>query len=244
MFDAAAFQERFGSALAGLQAVDDPALARAIRIHRNTAMSAAIDALAANYPVVAALLGDESFTALATNFVDRHPPSDPRLCVYGAAFPAFLAGEESLGELPYLPDVAMLEGLVVEALFASDAHALDARTIEAELDAERPLVLHPSVRWARLVSPAASIWLAHLDADPAERLETIEWNAETALVSRPSKAVEVMAVDPAVADFLDGCAESLPLGETVPLLGSKLADQFALLVNAGVFIPSFERSEP
>ena len=87
MPDPAAFQQAFGAMLAGRGgAVADPALARALVIHRNTAAKAAQDAVAANFPVVRALVGEEAFTGCAAAFVDAAPPATPRLCVYGDGY--------------------------------------------------------------------------------------------------------------------------------------------------------------
>ena len=59
------FQAAFAGLLAGRGEAGDPALARAVAVHRNTAAKAAQDALAANYPVLRALFGEAPFDACA-----------------------------------------------------------------------------------------------------------------------------------------------------------------------------------
>ena len=49
--------------------------------------AAAAEALAANYPVVGAILGHLSFADLAAEFVAEVPPTDPNLAAYGCRFP-------------------------------------------------------------------------------------------------------------------------------------------------------------
>lgn len=73
------FQQSFGAALAGAENgwLADPDIARALTIHRNTSARAAQDALADNYPVVHALVGEEAFMACAAAFVLTHPQAIP-----------------------------------------------------------------------------------------------------------------------------------------------------------------------
>lgn len=228
-----AFQLAFGAMLKGDAAVEDAALRRALAVHRNTAVKAAQDALAANYPVVEAIVGAEAFAACAHAFVERHPPTDPRLCLYGEGFPAFLGGWRHFSELDYLPAIGALERLFVEALFASDAEPLDAAALAADLDPDAPLALHPATRIAAFDCPAASLWQAH-QADAPQMLETIKWKPEIVLVTRPRLRVDVRAIDPATHAFLTAPT----LGEAAVAAaarGGDVAAIFAALLTLGAF---------
>jgi len=77
-------------------------------------------ALVANYPAVARLVGDVWFRAATAAFVRQGPPQHPMLVDYGAAFPDFLRTFEPAAELPYLPDVALLDRYWTEAYIAAD----------------------------------------------------------------------------------------------------------------------------
>ena len=233
MPDATAFQQAFGAALAGRAPVADPLIARALTIHRNTATKAASDALADNYPVLRAMVGDDAFTALATAFVEDHPPADPRLCFYGEGLPAFVADWEPFADYPYLVDVARLERLLVEALFAADAPALDGG--EIDLDLTRPLRLHPAVRFAAFASPAGALWRAHQPDAPTDAFETIDWAPEAVLVTRPDGGLIVSALPGGGAAFLAACAAGAPLGDAAAAAGDDLAPLFSLLISAGAF---------
>lgn len=233
MRDAATFQAEFGAALAGRTQVADAAVARALAIHRNTATRAAADALADNYPVVRALVGNEAFAAAAVAHVEARPPAEPRLCLYGAGFATHVASYQPFAELPFLADVARLERLVVEALFAADARALAGD--EVALDLARPLRLHPAARSATFGTPAGSIWLGHAPDAAPDAIERIRWAPETVLITRPGQAVRVQIVPAAAAAFLDACVAGQPLGEAAVLAGDDLAGVFATLIAAGAF---------
>lgn len=235
MLDASTFQREFGAALAGRHAVAYPALARAVAVHRNTATKAAADALAANFPVVRALVGEDAFTAAARAFVEVHPPAEPRLCLYGAGFPAFIAGYGPFRTLPYLADVGTVERLVVEALFAADAVPLAPNAIDLSLDAVP--TIHPALRVATFATPAASIWLAH-QPDSTVPAGEIEWGAETVLVSRPDLTVSLEVVPQGAEFFINACRAGGPLGAAAMAAGDELPHIFAFLIAAGAFAPS------
>lgn len=244
MPDPAAFQQAFGLALAGRgPRVTDPRLDRALAIHRNTAARAAIDALADNHPVVRALVGYDAFEAAAAQFADRHPPSEPRLCLYGEGFAAHLSGHPPFADLPYLAHVAALERLVVEALFAADAPTLDGAAVGWGIDLDAALPLHPATRFAAFDSPAGSIWLAHAPDAPGDALERIEWRGEAVLVTRPDDAVAVTLLPPGAIGFLEATRSGATLGEAALLAGEGLETAFSTLISAGALAPP-TRKEP
>ena len=232
------FQLDFGEALMGNSpALADGALARALAVHRNTAAKAAQDALAANYPVLRALGGDEAFAGWASDYVRRQPPTEPRLNAFGDGFEVFLATYDATRALPYLSEVAAVERCVTEALFAADARPLDADEAARALCAESRLRLHPAARFRQLASPAASIWLAHTEPG-AQALESIAWDNEAVLVTRPGFAVQVCVVDPGAIAFLNACASGASLSDAAAVAhvaGADLAGLLPALIAAGAF---------
>jgi hypothetical protein len=193
--------------------IDQPGFA----VYRNTVMKGCIDALAANFPVVARLVGDEWFRAAATIFVRCHPPEQPSLIAYGGALPAFLETFQPAAELPYLADVARLDRAWTEAHIAADDARL-AATVVAELTADElanvVLVPHATARWAWFAdAPILSIWRANRDPQSATSPTELEWRAEGALLTRPHGQVEAVAVEPGDCAFLDACAAGKPVVE-------------------------------
>lgn len=233
MSDAADFQAMFGAALAEPRR-SDLSLARAVAIHRNTSAKAAQTALGDNYPVVRAMVGAEAFDAVGHDFVESTPPTDPRLCLYGVGFAAFLDAYPPFADHRYLADVAHVERLVVEALFAADADPRDPASF-GNLDLDAPLNLHPAVRVAQLPSPAGTLWLAHQDGAPADALESILWEGECVLVTRPGNRIAVSVETPAATAFIEACANGVPLGVAAGAVGDTLPDVFARTISVGCF---------
>jgi len=227
-------------------AIGEPATG-AMRVYRNTVLSGCVDALRANYPVVAQILGDDMFEAVAAEHASQCPPRSPMLALYGARFPDWLQQQAWFRELPYLSDVARIEGLHIETLFAADAEAMDINWLKGRADWNAlRLELHPATRFSWLTAPAMSIWLAHR----AETLGTLdfEWKAEGVLLTRPRLQVQPARLDNAGHRFLFG----IRLGESVGAAAiataslypeTDIGSLFTSLVNAGAFAATSHRSQ-
>jgi hypothetical protein len=232
------FQRRFAAAL------DRPAHG-AMAVYRNTMLHGAVEALRANYPVVEQIIGQEMFEHVAVDFASTCPPRSPVLAVYGGELGDWLTHQSWIGDLPYLADVARVERLHVECLFAPDEEPLPGDHVRLASPGAT-LRLHPALRFAWLSTPAMSIWLAHQQHIASDI--TPEWKAEGALFARPEPfTVHAPRIGPAAHRLLAG----FRVGETVSAAKaavSRLYPQedcaavFASLVNLGAFVaPAHER---
>jgi hypothetical protein len=190
---------------------------RRFNIYRNNVHSSLATALAARFPVVERLVGEEFFLAMALVFIDRHPPSSPVLSEYGAHFPAFLESFEPVAELVYLPDVARLEWLRNVAY-----HAADAETVAISALANAPaadlahtcLVLHPATGCISSDHPIVSIWRTNTHDEEVTPIGA-EATGETALVTRPGLDVLVTTLPSGGGAFLTALARGADLDAAV-----------------------------
>ena len=186
----------------------------AFAIYRNTVRKACIDALEANYPAVARLVGSDWFRAAAALHVDASPPGDGRLVQYGAGFADFLARFEPVATLPYLPGVARLDRFWTEAHTAADAPVADTGVLAGmapEPLGERVLRAHPAARWAWFDDlPVYSIWSVNRRG-AGDTDEAPTWRGEGALLTRPDDPVIWCAIGCADVAFLDACQAGQPL---------------------------------
>lgn len=243
----ALFQDEFAQALLDPAATPGDSIAGLTRqpgfaVYRNTVMKGCIDALQANYPAVARLVGEEWFRAAAGVYVRSALPAAPTLLYYGEGFADFLAGFEPAAELPYLPAVARLDRFWTEAHAARDEAPLPAAAI-ASLNAEAlgNAVLHPhaAARWAWCGEhPAYSIWSRN--RAPGEEPVEFDWTHHGALITRPESSVQWMALDAAGCAFMDACAAGLPLADAAGAAlnaspQANLMQLMAELLQAGAF---------
>jgi hypothetical protein len=179
--------------------------AQGLAVYRANAAAVAERALAAAYPVVAQLIGAESFAAMAQHFWHVHPPDRGDLGEWGAALPAFMAAQEGLADEPYLPDCARLEWAAHQASRAGDAPGHIAGT--ALLNQNDPSMLRlrlvPGCALIHSGWPIASIWRAHQDhAFEAVQQAFATRRAQCAWVVRTGWAVQVHIAPPPDAAFL------------------------------------------
>jgi Putative DNA-binding domain len=205
---------------------------RRFSVYRNNVAVGLKDALAASFPVLRKLLGDEFFAAMSGIFLRDHPPSSPLMMFYGEAMPGFLAAFPAVAHLGYLPDVARLELAIRQSYHAADADPITPETLagtapEALMNL-RP-ALAPALRLIRSDWPVLSIWLANTSDTPAPK----ERRAEDVVVLRPEfdpvphalppGAAEFVAALQGGASFADATAvapDGFDLGATVTLLMS------------------------
>lgn len=241
------FQDGFAQAL--LAAEPDPAsevdaLVRqpGFAVYRNTVMKGCINALQANYPSVARLVGEAWFRAAAAVYVRTHLPDDTRMLYYGKQFAAFLEDFERGAGLPYLADVARLDRMWTNAHAASDEPPLDPATISGlapEQLAGIVLHPHPAAHWAWFPDqPIYTIWSRNREV--LEFDGDIEWRGEGALLVRPHGAVSWAALDAGGCALLDACKAGRPLAHAAAAAldanpVTDLAQLLSTLLDAGAF---------
>jgi len=245
----AAYQDAFAAALLAADPADAAPSVRDLvaqpgfAVYRNTVLAGCIDALQANYPTVARLVGDEWFRAAASVHAREHLPTQPSLALYGEAFPAFLDAFPPARELPYLAAVARVDRAWSESHVAAD---------EPTLDPARLAALPPeAMEGVRLLPAAATRWILD-DEWPVRTLWTrnrtddapaggdIDWRGEGVLLTRPGGAVQWTPLERGGAALLDACARGASIERAVgaALEAAPETDVTALfdtLLRAGAF---------
>ncbi|WP_194791914.1 DNA-binding domain-containing protein [Pseudomonas sp. UFMG81] len=204
------FQMAFADALQGRPA---PQLAHltqqpAFAVYRNTVLAGCVDALRANFPSVQTLVGADWMQEVAAAYARQSPPEDARLILYGAAFPAFLEALLPHHQLPYLADVARLDGYWCQAFSADDEPALTladlAGMTASDLD-QGHLQPRVGVRWHWSAEhPAYSLWRCSREGRPW--LGEQPWAGEGALLSGGPDGVRHQPLSSGGCAFLDACA--------------------------------------
>ncbi len=120
--------------------------------------------LAAAYPVLRQLVGQEFFGGLARAYGKSYPSDSGDLNQFGLHFADFLSHFPHVAQYPYFPDVAALEWALHRAHYAPNVTAITAidigRLTPQQLDSAR-FTLHPACRMLISEWAAADIWLAH-----------------------------------------------------------------------------------
>ena len=200
--------------------------AHGLAAYRGNAAAIAERALAAAYPTVQQVLGDESFAQLARAFWHREPPSRGDLAQYGEALPRWLAADAQLASEPYLADVARVDWAVHTIEHAADvALQPPGLSLLGELEpAQLRLRLRPGLTVLRSAWPVVAIWQAHR-SDAPDRFEPVrralaEGTPEIALLARDGWRASVQRIDDAsVAVFFEALLRGATLAHALAAAG-------------------------
>ena len=205
--------------------------------YRANGAAAAERALAAAYPTLVQLVGDESFAALARAHWREHAPEAGDLARYGATLPAFVEAAEPLAAEPYLADCARLDWAVHVAEQAADGP--DAAQGLERLGQEDPgrlrLRLRPGTALVSSPHPVATIWHAHR-SDAEDRFAPVRaafaaGAGEHALGWRDGWRARVAAIAPREAAFVRKVLGGATLADALAAAGSHFAFDAWLIDN-------------
>jgi hypothetical protein len=214
-----------------------------LQVYRNNVLASLADALAANFPVVARLVGEAFFRGAAHAFIRAHPPRRPSLAEYGDGFAEFLVRFPPAQVLPYLPDVARLEWAVGECQRSEAPPALDPQSLaglpQDALTTLR-LALRPGCRPFQSSFPVDRIWVANQpDGDSDEVIDLAAGGCRLLVTSGESGTV-LMPLDPAAFAFVNHVGEGTTLAAAYDAVAAQHGDfeltaLLARLFQAGAF---------
>ena len=190
---------------------------RGLKTYKANAQALAQRALGAAYPVVASLLGDESFAALASALWHAHPPVRGDMAQWGDALAGYVQDSRQLADEPYLADVARVEWAMHCCETLAD-RTPDPATFQYLMTADPDdlgLVLAPGSQASCRQWPVASIVTAHLDGGPTLEVAGRRLGdriAEDAIVWRMGHQPRVREALPGEAAFIGALLEGCPLG--------------------------------
>lgn len=217
-----------------------------LAIYADLSFGRQLAALAVDYPALAHVMGERSFTDAAVAYLGAHPSRSYRLADLGAALPGHLAAVADLPGHDLLADLARLERAIREVEGERDAPRLDPGTLAAlspddwaaarfrTLPAFRLLAVgHPLVRFHDAV-------LAGREPRPPGR------RATRIVVWRPALDVLRREVEPEQHAILTALAAGRPLEEALAAalalpgadsetLGTALGDWFRGWTEDGFF---------
>lgn len=192
--------------------------AQRLGIHRNNTLLGLVDPLAATFPVVAQLVGEDFFLRMAGDFVRAHPPRRPELLAYGQEFPTFIGAYQAAATVPYLADIARLELAWNFAYNAPDRDPLPPQALArfAPDQLERVLLTpHPSLRFVASHWPVMAIWQAHQAEDGPDGAIDLEAGGDTLLVYRPRQDTLIRKIGSGAFAFVMALAARQSLAAAV-----------------------------
>jgi hypothetical protein len=196
----AAMQAAFAAAIldpalampAGLTTARGIPDAQRFAVYRNNVAVGLRKALAARFPLVERLVGDEFFALMARAYIARSKPASPLLFAYGDSLPEFIEG--------FAPAAADAPTLGIAQLAALPPEKLGAAR----------LAPHPAATLVRSRFAVGRIWQAHQGETAAPFSAS---GAEAVLIVRPGLEVGVQILPGRDADFAAAVLDGAALGE-------------------------------
>jgi hypothetical protein len=213
---------------------------RRVAVYRNHHRISLAAALAANFPTVAKVIGDDAFQALALSFLAIDPPREPSLAAYGAGFPVFVESDPRSQSLVYLGDVARLDWALNVAERADDLPAFTAESL-AELDGAQLETLrlkpHPSLTLLSSLYPLLRIRDV---ASGAEEGASLNEGGVDLMLWRKACEPTCIALDATAFRFIRALTGGQTLAEaTEGLTPERLPELLAQFVLSDAFLQSF-----
>lgn len=194
--------------------------------------------MAARFPVVRRLVGEDSFELMARRFVRRLPPGALGRHDHGGAFARFIRSQGAATSFEYVADIAELENACNRARDCGEARPLGARAFAslpvARLNDVR-VELHPSFSLVPSRFPIVSVWLSNRRGDRGGMIE--RWRAEDALVVRPFRKVVVWRLPVGGHAFFGALAQGQSVAAAARAAMAGTA-QFDLAANRAILAKS------
>jgi hypothetical protein len=207
---------------------------RRLQLHRHHVTRSVGAALAATFPTVAAVVGQEFFGLLARDFMVGTALEDPVLSRYGEHFPQFVAAKQDTHGLPYLADVARLDWALNVAFHAG----LEPRLSAADLAGwPQDSLLRLSARLptgSSLIEsayPLDLIWQASQPGAPVDRVDLAAGPA-CLVVFRRSEDAAFAVLAPSEAVFIKRLHRGGPLAAAAEH-AARVDEDFDLAVTFG-----------
>jgi hypothetical protein len=205
-----------------------------LQLHRHHVMRSVGAALAATFPTVAAVVGQEFFALLARDFMAGTALEDPVLSRYGEHFPQFLTAKQDMHGLPYLADVARLDWALNVAFHAGLEPRLSAADLagwpqESLLSLSARLPTGSSL--IESAYPLDLIWQASQPGASVGKVDLAAGRVCLAIFRRPDDAAFVV-LTPGEAAFIKCLCRGDPLAAAAQY-ASQEEDHFDLAATFG-----------
>lgn len=191
----------------------DASVAARFSIYADAYRGRLIAALRDNYPILAAVLGDETFAELGAAYLSAHPSCHPSIRWFGGALHGFVSLQPERLPHPALADLIRFEWALRHAFDAADVPPAALQALAACAPEDWPALrfsLHPSATVLTLQWAIEPLW-HQLQDDPDAECEPPEPAPHDMLVWRCQLATQFRSLTPLEAALL----QALQAGDTL-----------------------------
>lgn len=184
-----------------------------LNVYRNNFTLGHHEALAAVYPVIKRLVGDDFFAMLAEAYRHHDPRTNANVHGYGVALAEFLEDFPPAQKLVYLPDVARLEWVYHEVFHASANAEAGMGVNASEMNDDAVLTPHPALRWMESRYPVLEIWQQNRRGQDEIEEVDLGGGGDQLLIYRTDVDVEIVRLGASEYALVTALAGGVPVGE-------------------------------
>lgn len=132
-----------------------------VAVYRDAYRLRLSEALAANYPRLRELIGEDAFNSIADTYIDAHPSSNPSIRWFGEHLAQQM--QRSFAAQPWLGELAAWEWAIATAFDAEDAQRVSMQSLAAVAVDVWPTLrfeFHPAVQCLRMKTNAPALFKA------------------------------------------------------------------------------------
>ena len=194
-----------------------------------------VEALEHDYKALAAVIGEDDFTALAHRYIDHYPSRNPSLRWFGQYLPEFIACNKPYSDTPVLHELSVFEWIFTKAFDARDEKVVSEADVAGIPPVSWPTLrieLHPSVHWFDYQWNVLPIWLAVKEGNKnfPQAIELDE--LQTCLVWRKNLATLYRSLDQDEAQVLKAMAEGADFAQMCAILEQLISEPQQVAVRA------------
>ncbi len=209
-----------GATAPPLAGIITPSSAR-LDLYRNTVQGTLQKALAATYPTVLYLVGEDFFAGLTQAYITAQPPTSAYLNLYGEGLAGFVKNFPAAASVIYLPDVARLEWAVALASNAPDAEALDGASFAALGPAAQEalrVMPHPTLQRVTLEYPAETLWQCVIE-ERVDQFATLDFTPRdhVVMIVRLPSGLVVQSLSALEDRLLMTLLSGISIGQAIPM---------------------------
>ena len=220
-----------GAIVTEIAGADDAFCRSRLDIYYNAYRLRLAEALATDYEILKAYIGDELFDAIVHDYVEAHPSVFRNVRWFGGRVADFLRDAPRYSGQPILADLARFEWTLGLAFDAADSAALrfeDVSAVPPEAWAELRLAPQPALHVVELRTNAVAVWNELKNADRGIAPETLPqplrwaiWRKQLAPYFRSLAADEAWALDAMInhlsfGEICAGLCQWLPEDQAAP----------------------------
>lgn len=208
-----------------------------LSVYRNNFALGHHEALAAVYPVIKRLVGDDFFEMLATAYRRHDLRSNANVHAYGAALAEFLEDYSPAASLPYLPDIARLEWAYHEAFHAGSEPDVTVALDAAVMTGDEVLLPHPALRWLESPYPVLEIWRRNRRDQVEPEEIALDRGGDRLIIYRTALDVELARLGTAEYSLVTALAQGMSISRAFAIHADQtdIANTLAFCLSHGIF---------